>query len=266
MMQIFNIQNAGRRLIRKTSGRTITAGSIGAVLRKTIKFCLLLFLLIPIFVQAQERVTQGGLSLQYGAEKDLYGNRHGHQLSLSVDEELRLVGNNNPVSFDRSVTSVGFNYSLLDNRLKTGVFYAFMYLWNGDYLYEMRNRFYFNLSYRQPIDRQWQILWRGRVQSTFRDENTGSYRVNPRYVMKNKFEIRYHKLGTPFQPYLSCDLSTNLNDDITRYDIFRARFQAGTAYRLNLTNILDIFVRWDEYRTGDDPRSIYLGASYSMKF
>jgi hypothetical protein len=238
---------------------------MGVVLRKRINYCLL-FLLFPVLAIAQERGTQGGLSLQYEAEKDLLDNRYGNILSISVDEEIRLVGNNNPASFDRSVTSIGFNYGLFNNRLKTGVYYAFIYLWNGDYLYEPRHRFYFNMSYKQPLDRQWQVLWRGRVQSTLRDENTGMYRVNPRYVMKNKFEVRYHKLGTPFQPYLSCDFSTYLNDNETHYDIARLRFQAGTTYRLNLTNTFDVFIRWDEYRTKDDPRIIYLGASYSMKF
>ncbi|MDR0686475.1 MAG: DUF2490 domain-containing protein [Dysgonamonadaceae bacterium] len=266
-MQTINIQCAGRRSIRKTLCKTATAGNIGVILREMMRYRLMIVLLLaPLLVHAWERRTEGGVSLQYEAEKTLNENRYRNRLSLSADEEIRLVGNNNPVSFDRSVTSVGLNYGLLDNRLKAGAFYSFIYLWNGDYLYEMRNRFYFNLSYRQPLDRQWQILWRGRLQTTLRDENIGSYRVNPRYTMKNKIEIRYHKLGTPFQPYLSCDLSTNLNDDKTRYDIFRARIQAGTAYRLNLTNTLDIFVRWDEYRTEDDPRRIYLGASYSMKF
>ncbi|MDR1372702.1 MAG: DUF2490 domain-containing protein [Dysgonamonadaceae bacterium] len=230
------------------------------------KIMLYIALIFPVLAVAQSRATQGGLSMSYEGEKDLAEFTYRRPISLGVEEELRFLGNNNPVGFDRSVTSVGLNYPLIPGRLKAGLYYAFIYLWNGDYHYEARNRFYFNLIYKQPLDRQWDVSWRGRVQSTIRDESRGIYRINPRYVLKNKFEVSYHQMGARWGESLSCDFSTNLNDYETHYDFVRLRIQACTTYKFNLTNSIDLFVRWDEYLKYDDPRVIYLGASYKMKF
>jgi hypothetical protein len=220
---------------------------------------LLALLMLPQTVAAQsERMTRGGLSLAFEGEKDLSS-----LLSLGFDEEVRLVSN--PTGFDRSVSSVGLNYALFNKRVKVGGYYAFIYLYNSKHLYEARNRFYFNLSYKQPLNR-FTLSWRGRAQATVRDENRGDYRVNPRYTMKNKIELEYQVWGKPWKPYVSLDFSTNLNDYVTRYDLERVRTQAGAVWRLDRTRYFDFFVRWDEYLKSDDPRVIYAGAAFKVKF
>jgi hypothetical protein len=221
--------------------------------------CYLLLVLIPVLASSQaKRDTKEGMSLSVVAEKDLQRN-----LSLHVEEEIRLQTNR--IGFDRTVSAAGLDYSLLGRKVKIGVYYAFIYLYNNDYWFEPRHRFYLNLSYRESME-PFTVSWRLRAQETVRDEKRGSYRVNPRYAIKNRLEVEYTIWGKPWKPFLSCDLSNNLNDPETRYDFVRLRFQGGVNWRLNRTESLDIFLRWDEYLKADDPRVVSLGISYKVKF
>ncbi|MDR0698536.1 MAG: DUF2490 domain-containing protein [Tannerella sp.] len=221
--------------------------------------CYLLLVLIPVLASSQsKRDTKEGMSLSVTAEKYLRRN-----LSLNIEEEIRLQTNR--IGFDRTVSAAGLDYNLLNRKAKIGVYYAFIYLYNNDYLFEPRHRFYLNLSYKESIE-SFTVSWRLRVQETVRDEKRGSYRVNPRYATKNKLEVEYVVWGKPWMPFLSCDLSNNLNDPETRYDFVRLRFQGGVNWRLNRTESLDIFLRWDEHLKADDPRVVSLGINFKMRF
>ncbi|MDR1779750.1 MAG: DUF2490 domain-containing protein [Tannerella sp.] len=223
------------------------------------KHILILMLAIPAVLCAQpQRETRGGALMSFSAEKQLIRN-----LDLNFEEELRLA--TTPNVYDRTVSTLGIDYSLMNKKLKIGAYYAFIYLYNNDFLYEPRHRFYVNLSYRQKLD-QLTLSWRIRLQETLRDDNRGSYRVNPRYVMKNKLEAEYAIFGKPWKPFISCDFSTNLNDDETRYDLVRLRTQAGANWRINRTTSMDFYLRYDEYLKADDPRTISVGVAYKMRF
>ncbi|MDL2222498.1 DUF2490 domain-containing protein [Bacteroidales bacterium OttesenSCG-928-M11] len=218
---------------------------------------LCLLLLFPAFSYAQERETDVGAILSLEGEKSVY-----RDLSLSFEEEVRFITSSN--IFDRSVTSLGLDYPFWEKKIKIGLYYALIYNYNNDNLYEFRHRYYFNLSYKETID-QFTLSWRGRVQGTTRDENRGRYKINPKYIMKNKFEVEYSIWGRPWKPYFSCDFSTELNDPMGN-DLTRVRFQGGTSWRLNRTDYLDFYMRWDEYLVDDDPRVISFGVGFRRKF
>ena len=224
-------------------------------MRRLTLIFLSLFVLFPL--AAQERETDAGLSLSFEGQKELIKN-----MSLSLEEEVRLVTNG--IGFDRSVTSAGLDYGFWDKRIKIGATYAFICLYNSDFFVEPRHRYYFNLSYRETVG-NFTLSWRGRVQGTYRQENRGEYKINPKYIMKNKFEVEYSVWGKPWKPFVSCDLSTELNDP-TGNDLARVRTEAGTTYRLNRTDYLTFFLRWDEYLADSDPRVLSLGVAYRMKF
>ncbi|MDR2621870.1 MAG: DUF2490 domain-containing protein [Dysgonamonadaceae bacterium] len=220
---------------------------------------VLLFLLLslPSFAQTP-RETTFGASLSVEAEKEL-----SRFFSLTGEEEVRL--RDNSTGFDRSVTSLGIDYAFFDRKAKIGIYYAFLYLYNNDHLFEPRHRYYLNFSYKETVE-PFILSWRGRLQGTYRDENRGEYKINPKYVMKNKLEAAYMIWGSPWKPYLSCDISTSLNDPVRGNELTRLRFQGGASWRLNRTTYLDFFLRCDEYLVGDDPRVLSVGASYKMKF
>lgn len=197
------------------------------------------------------------MSMSFAVDRDVRRN-----LNINFEEEVRLITGNN--GFDRTVGTLGFDYALFDKRIKIGACYAFIYLCNDDRVYEPRHRFFLNLSCRQNLE-PFTFSWRIRLQETLRDDSRGRYRINPRYVMKNKLEVEYAVWGKPWKPFLSCDFSTNLNDPETRYDLIRLRFQGGVTWRLDRTRSIDFLVRWDEYLKTRDPRVISLGVAYRLR-
>jgi len=224
------------------------------LMRMTILF-LLCLISVSSFSQS-EKETNIGLSTSVKVQKNL--NRF---FNLDIEEEVRLI--NNDKGFDRSVTSIGLDYALFDKRLKLGAYYAFIYLYNNDHFFEPRQRYYLNLSYMHPVDR-FTFSWRGRFQGTYRDENIGEYKINPKYITKNKVEVKYAVWGRPWKPYISSDLSTDLNNPKGNY-LTRIRYQGGTAWRINRTDYLDFFIRYDQYMEGNEPNVWSLGIGFEKK-
>ncbi|GHU65684.1 hypothetical protein FACS1894123_11690 [Bacteroidia bacterium] len=225
---------------------------------KKLKYLLFFFLIsVPVFAQSKQETNYGAI-FAFEGEKAL-----GRNLSLGIEEEIRLIDNTK--GFDRNVISAGLDYFLFNRKVKVGAYYAFLYLYNGDDYFEPRHRYYFNFSYKETVN-SFILSWRGRIQGTYRDENYGSYKVNPKYVMKNKFEIDYAIWGSPWKPYISADMSTLLNDPVAGRELTRIRFQGGANWRWYRNIYLDFFLRWDEYPVRTDPRVLSVGASYKIKF
>ncbi|GHT18962.1 hypothetical protein AGMMS4957_02240 [Bacteroidia bacterium] len=218
---------------------------------------LTILLLTPLWLAAQAHRTNVGISLSAELQKSV-----GRNWSVSLEEEVRLV--NNETGFDRSATAIGVDYTFLNNQLKVGAYYAFIYLYNSNHYYEPRQRYYLNLAYKQPVS-QFTFSWRGRVQGTHRDEARGDYKINPKYVMKNKLEVDYTIWGKPWKPYLSCDLSTELNDYLGN-DLTRLRYQGGTGWRLNRTDYVELFLRYDHHLNWKDANVVSLGLGYKVKW
>ncbi|MDH6356516.1 DUF2490 domain-containing protein [Parabacteroides sp. PF5-9] len=215
------------------------------------------FLFIAFFAFSQvERDTDVGLSFTMEVQKEFIKN-----LSWSLEEEVRLQ--NNEKGFDRSVSSLGMDYSFWDKRIKIGGYYAFLYLYNEDRLFEARHRYYLNLIVKESINR-FTLSWRGRIQGTHRNENRGEYKTNPKYVMKNKFEIEYSVWGKPWKPFISCDLSSDLNNP-SGNELTRIRSQIGTNWRLNRTDYIDFFLRYDHYLSIKETGVLLLGVAYKIK-
>lgn len=222
------------------------------------------FIFLSIFVfmnflllSQANRETDFGFYTEFDFEQKLYRN-----LSLNISDELRLK--TNIIAFDRNVATVGLDYSFFDKKLKFGLNYANIHLYNNDHYFENRNRFFANISYKYSINRV-TISWRLRLQTTIRNEYRGDYKINPRYVMKNKFEIEYDIFGKAFKPFVSCDFSNNLNDYRSGYGIIRLRFQAGSSWRIDRNNYLLFFLNYDEYFKNYEPRIIAFCITYKLK-
>ena len=224
------------------------------------KILLAFALLLPVLSWAQgEQEMDFGASLAFELQKQLRD-----KLSLSLEEELRLATNN--TGFERNMLSVGLDYQLLVDRLKVGAYYCHIYLYNNKQYYENRHRYYLSLSYKQPLDEYFTLSWRGRFQGTYRDENRGEYRINPKYVLRNKVDLEYRIFGSPWKPSVSVDFSNSMNDP-TGNELYRIRYQAGVNWRLNRTDSMDFFLRMDHYlvNVDDDPNVLSIGVSYKIK-
>ena len=216
--------------------------------------CLLFFCFLPLIAWAETDVC--GI-VSASVEKKL-----NPLFDLNLENEVRFY--NNAIGFDRNITSIGFDYSPFNRRLKVGGYYAFLYLYNNDYLFEARHRYYFNLSCKETFNR-WTFSWRGRWQVTHRDENRGQYKINPKQVLRNRFQIDYSVWGRPWKPSVSCELYNDLNNPAGNY-LTRIRYQAGTSWRLNRNDYLDFFVRYDQYMDRREPGVIYIGAGWKLKW
>jgi hypothetical protein len=215
----------------------------------------LLLISLPVLAQSEKR-SDYGASFAMDLEKDL--NRF---FSLNLEEEIRLVSRS--IGFDRSVTAFGLDYAIFDRRLKFSIYYAFMYLYNNDQLYEPRHRSYFNISYKETLE-SFTLSWRGRLQGTYRNENRGRYKINPKYGMKNKFQIDYSIWGSPWKPFISCDISCDLNDPMGN-GLTRFRYQSGVSWRLNRTDYLEFFARYDQYTLMNEVDVLAIGIAYKVK-
>jgi hypothetical protein len=161
------------------------------------------------------------------------------------------------------MTSLGADYSIISKRLKAGAYYCFIYTYNSDFYYETRHRFYLSLSYKQPLG-DFTLSWRGRFQGTNRDESRGQYKINPKYVLRNKLDLEYSIFGSPWTPYISADFSTLTNDPMGN-ELYRIRYQGGVNWRLNRTDYMKFFVRFDDNFPGKEPNVISLGVGYQIK-
>ncbi len=224
-----------------------------------IKFAILLLLLsfsLTGFAQEKKEIDFGS-SLSFELQKDIT-----RQITLTAEEEVRIITNNNH-GFERSTTTFGADYSIIPKQLKIGFDYGFMYRYNSDYYYEVRHRPSVLLSYKQSFG-DYTISWRGRFQGTFRDESRGEYKINPKYVVRNKIDIEYTIFGSPWTPYISADLSYTTNDPMGN-ELYRIRWQGGTTWRINRTDYMKFFLRYDQNLSLKDPDIISLGVGYQIK-
>jgi hypothetical protein len=213
-------------------------------------------LILPVSLSAQSQALYGGASLSASVEKEL-----SRYFDLNVENEVRFF--NNPIGFERNVTDAGLDYSLFDRKFKIGVYYAFLYLYNDNRRFEARHRSYFNLSYKEIVG-QWTFSWRGRWQITHRNESRGEYKINPKQILKNKFQIEYSIFGKPWKSFISCDLYNDINNPAGNY-LSRIRYQGGVSWRLNRTDYVDFFARYDRYADSREPAFLSLGVSWKWK-
>jgi len=208
-----------------------------------------------MFGQKPETDIGGIISAQFNKKL----NKH---FELGFEEEVRLVSNN--TGFNRLSSGMGLEYTII-KRLKCSVFYNYMYMYDGKNNYESRHRYYINLSYKRALNRKLTLAWRTRFQGTYRDEDRGMYKINPKYVLRNRMEAEYSILGTRWKPNLSMEASYSLNDPMGN-EFYKLRFQGGTSWRLDRTTYLDFFVRADKYLTEKNQQIISLGVGYKKNF
>lgn len=224
---------------------------------RVIRVPLLLLFALPLGLAAQDRDTDLGASFSFEVQKEL-----SRKFTLSFEEEIRLVTND--TGFDRNALTAGLTYFFLDKRMKLGAAYCYLYMYNDKHYYEHRHRYYATLSYKQPLG-SFDLSWRGRFQGTYRDENRGEYRVNPKYILRNRLELEYTIFGSPWKPFISAEGACTTNDPRGN-EFYRIRYLAGVNWRLNRTDYVGFNLRFDQYfQTSDDPNLIGIGISYWIK-
>lgn len=172
-------------------------------------------------------------------------------LSLSVEEDARLK--NNLSGFDRSYTYATLSYRF-NPYFKFGVGYTFMAIWHDgkkstDYekYWDFRHRI--NLDFTGNVSTgRWKFTLRERPLATIRMLSYDPLeKVSPEYTLRSKVEVEYSAMTAPIKPYFAFELSNTLNHSkyIEKNYIDRYRFNIGLKWRLNKSNSIDFFYRFD---------------------
>jgi len=218
---------------------------------------LLLACLMPGQMIAQETKDCNAM---LGAEVSKKINK---SFEIAVSEEIR--SKNFLQEVDRLSTGVGvaYNHPQLKD-LKVGAGYELLSYFNQNLINENRHRFSAYVQYKYSYG-YFDFSLRSRIQSTYRDESIGNYKVNPKNKLRNRLNVAYNIYGTPYTPYTSFELTNTVG--LVDGDYFdRYRIRLGCEYRLNKQSSIDFFTRYSKDINQKNPSEILsLGLSYQFK-
>ncbi|MCQ2321068.1 MAG: DUF2490 domain-containing protein [Bacteroidales bacterium] len=184
-------------------------------------------------------------------------------VDLSIEEEFRL--DNNCTQFDRWLNSFGVDYTFLRGRMKLGVMGDYIRRFNDDRYFENRYRAGVQLTYSETY-RRFKFSFRTKLLSTFRDEATGDYRVNPKLYWRNRLQVSYQMPNSRFKYSVSTELHWLVNDPKNNI-VDNLRTVAAVDYRLTRRQYLSVFVRMDNDLQVKEPVDrFYLGVTYKLKY
>lgn len=184
-------------------------------------------------------------------------------VNLSIEEEFRL--DNNCTQFDRWLNSFGVDYTFLRGRMKLGVMGDYIRRFNDDRYFENRYRAGVQLTYSETY-RRFKFSFRTKLLSTFRDEATGDYRVNPKLYWRNRLQVSYQMPNSRFKYSVSTELHWLVNDPKNNI-VDNLRTVAAVDYRLTRRQYLSAFVRMDNDLQVKEPVDrFYLGVTYKLKY
>ena len=217
------------------------------------------FVLFSVLAFAQSgRTKDFGVIASAEASVDVARN-----VGLSLEEELRFE--NNCTQFDRWLNSLGVDYTFLHNRMKVGVTGDYIRRRNEDRYFENRYRAGVQLTYSETY-RRFKFSFRTKLLSSFRDEKTGSYRVNPKMYWRNRLQVSYQMPNSRFKYSLSAELHLLVNDPKNNI-VDNLRTVASVDYRLTRRQYLSAFVRMDnEFQEKSPSDRFYLGLTYKLKY
>jgi len=198
-----------------------------------------------LFAQTSDMGGIGSLSLS----TDL-----GRSWDAKLEQELRV--NQNFRMLDRSLTSIGVDYTIIKKLLKASLDYNFIYQRQNEF-YEIRHRSSAALAAQLSIS-SFDLELRTKGQATWRDESKGDYKFNPKYVWRNKLECAYSIFGSPLKPFLSAEIFCPLNSENGFYmDSYRVI--AGAKYKFSKHISLEAFLRYDQDIQQPNPHNIVYG-------
>lgn len=178
----------------------------------------------------------------------------GKGIDVTLGQEFRI--NQNLTTFDRSLTSLGVDYKVYKKLLKVEANYDFIRQNQIEY-FETRQR----ISTALSTQLKWLsigIKIRTKGQMSWRDESRGDYKINPKYMWRNKLEFDYSIFGSPLKPYVSGEIFCPLNGADGFY-LNEYRTVMGLKYRMSRRTTLDFMLRYDQEVQQANPKSALYG-------
>ena len=184
-------------------------------------------------------------------------------LNLSLEEEFRLRDNLSET--DRFSTTLDLSYKPW-KFLKLGGAYNLINYNHETKGWEVRHRYYFYATGSYRFDR-FTVSLRERFQSTYRVWiKETSKRANPKLYLRSRLEVEYDIRNCKFEPYASVELYNTLNDPQGN-KMNKLRYTAGSKYKLNKRNSLQLYYRYINFKDDDEGNGKHMiGLGYSYKF
>lgn len=180
---------------------------------------------------------------------------------IFIEEELRWTSSS--FHFDRSKTSMGFDYKFWGKSLKMGgnIDYIFKKKWDS---FENRYRVQCNLSFshkKGPFNFQNRIG----VMASFYDEKRADYFLNPELYLREKIKMEYAVIHKPIKFGFNFEFFLRLNNP--QYNIIdELRSELFLDYRFARNQTITLFVRLDnEVQIAEPENILYLGMVYHFK-
>lgn len=211
------------------------------------------------------------------------GFKAGIMKNLNVAAEMEYRTTDGVNGTDRLSWSAGLDYRLV-KWLKVGAGYTYIHERNpgritkkGNIIpafWQPRHRVYAGVTGSYSWNR-FTISLRERYQYTHRKEQWvpkfDDDGVTPKsdelikgadkHVLRSRVEIEYNIRKSRFSPYISCEVYNLLNEGFVND---KTRLTAGTAFKINKHNSLDVFYRYSIV-SGSDPNLNIIGVGYSFK-
>lgn len=218
---------------------------------------LLLAWVLSSFAQS-ERSTDFGVILDAKYDGSLVG-----RMDIEVEEELRF--DHNCTQLDRWLNSVTLEYPFLHNRMHVGLSGGAIRRYNDKGYFENRARVGIDVSYAETYHR-YKFTYRSRLMTTFRDERTGDYRVNPKMYWRNRFQVAYQMPNSRFKYAFSTELHWLINDPKASV-IDNIRTVLTVDYRLSRHQSISFSARMDnDIQVKEPVDRFYLGITYHLKY
>jgi hypothetical protein len=202
------------------------------------------------------QVNDAGLWMSINAEKKITP-----AFIVSLSQELR---------FSENITLLGSYYSdagiayKINKNIHFSVNYRYINKRKKDFSYNMRHRYYFDLSIRKKI-KPVALQFRSRFQGQYNKIYEISDSDEPSYYIRNKLTIKID-LDKNYIPFIYSEISTTLNNPGGNY-LDMVKYCAGVEYRINRMQGIELFYLFQRQYNVENPVSDFIiGIEYNWSF
>lgn len=222
---------------------------------------LFIFITPPIWAWSQHTDYRTEIGIDYS-------HKLAKGFGIGFGQEVRLDPLGQQLS--KSETTVGLEYALFRKplkhygvKLKSFGEYALIDRLNSHHRYEIQNRVNIGLS-ASMNQGTWQFGLRTRLQTTWRNEQRGSYRYNPQMHLRIRFKASFSPAGSRWEYYSSEELFYRVNDPEGRF-VDECRTTVGITYKTQRRNEVGLYIKASHEVQVNRPDKYYaLGFSYSF--
>jgi len=222
-----------------------------------IKFLVTGFIWVLVSSGLQAQTNDAGLWLGLKFEKKLH-----NWAELALSQEMRF--NENISELGTAFTELSYSTGWHSN-FNGGIAYRFIQKRQLDDSYEIRHRYFLELSYRYKFNRAFSLTLRERFQNQYKDINRMSDGITKEYSLRSKMSLKYNP-AKKLTLDASCEIFYQLNNPEGN-EIDNLRYGLGAGYKLTKKQSIEIFYLIDQEIHVNDPWTSYvLGLGYSFEF